>query len=342
MLATRNSNRFHAFTLIELLVVISIIALLIGILLPALGGARSEARAIACASNMRQVAIAMQGYTVESKEYLPASYYYPPNPWDGGETMSTDWNLVEQAGSNPAEGYMHWSYLLLASSGGSLALEAFACPEMERRGHPATNARDGASTPGGYTPAYAGTVDRQVDVLAYTASEIVIPRNKFFPAGSAPMQSNRQVRASEIISASETIMVTEFVDSYTGISDASGISKSHRPVNPVNGASSGTLGAGDSVAALAGDVFNGKLLWSDTSNFGLTDEATHLNPGGFLEGPNQVGRHHPGGDELGGTANFARVDGSTFRDTIAEKQWGAKFYAATGSPEFSFLGADFE
>ncbi|MEM7624680.1 MAG: prepilin-type N-terminal cleavage/methylation domain-containing protein [Planctomycetota bacterium] len=55
------------FTLIELLVVISIIALLIGILLPALGAARATARNASCLSRNRQLAISMSTYAVDHK-----------------------------------------------------------------------------------------------------------------------------------------------------------------------------------------------------------------------------------------------------------------------------------
>lgn len=65
--------RHRAFTLIELLVVISIIALLMGILLPVLGKARRLAQKTVCAANMRQMGIALNSYLIESDNRLPDS-----------------------------------------------------------------------------------------------------------------------------------------------------------------------------------------------------------------------------------------------------------------------------
>lgn len=85
------SIRIHAFTLVELLVVISIIALLIGILLPALGAARKTARGSQNLSNLRQIAIGFNAYAAERKSHFPYMSSAPATSYGsftGGGTAS--------------------------------------------------------------------------------------------------------------------------------------------------------------------------------------------------------------------------------------------------------------
>jgi prepilin-type N-terminal cleavage/methylation domain-containing protein len=87
--ARRAICRASGFTLIELLVVIGIIALLIGILLPVLGAARSTARDVACAANLKQISAAAIAYATEGGGTFPRARTEAPDDTGGNSVNKT-------------------------------------------------------------------------------------------------------------------------------------------------------------------------------------------------------------------------------------------------------------
>ena len=323
------SRHTRGFTLVELLVVIGIIAVLVGILLPALNRAREQARQIKCAANLRSIAAGFASYLAENRQTYPQSSYY----------VGTKIAGTSQQPNTPVNGYLHWSALIYRGNWADRNVyqstsgwEMFQCPSINNGGLPPAN-----TYPANWDPAQSANesggnaIDFQAPRLAYTVNEAICGRGKFVPGFQGAQRVYRFVRAASVRNSASVVLATEFNEDWQVVAGgsrndgSSNVPQAHRPV-------SGFVGVGGELdlylIPASGRAAIRRALPSELSPDPQPGQT-------FQTRLDWVGRNHgrkpPAGAYDTRVTNFLYCDGHVetkhVRETLGPFEWGDKVYS---------------
>lgn len=178
-----------------------------------------------------------------------------------------------------------------------------------------------------------GPEDRQVKRLAFACNAAIIPRNKF---NAGTRRKAKLVKEHVIFRPSDTILITEFKETanWRSLADpsASGenVIKSHRPITPFYGLSSGADVFSEIDRPVASYAYPDVEQLEDILRTIRDDQVGLIvGQGGSNSSLEAVG------DTFNGQANYGYTDGHVemrfLIDTIKEKQWGDRFYSMSGN-----------
>lgn len=212
------------FTLIELLVVVSVIALLISILLPALGKARQATKDAQCLSNVKQLGIANFNYVADNREYL-VPWTDPGDSSLAGHLRGAGTVVADQLPATQWMDALHDQYL-------NRSIEVMECPLQETlRGTISYGQYKG---PGGYRTYQPGYLVNRWTVNALDPGGSLLPRrvSQFQKQSRKVLHADSGLRLSTYPNLTESwapVSTTDVAVNGTGGAVGAGLSGRHKP-----------------------------------------------------------------------------------------------------------------